>query len=125
MFDKENYRLRSQELDLESIYDYLNELFNYVNVVRETKCMVVLGAEKSGQSTMLNSLVHGSDALTETKHHLLVNVLSDDQQIETKHVEREAIMFKESSNISQDVAFHISQSKSDNQTVIPKLVYHE
>ena len=56
-------KLRVVNLDV--LYEYLVEAFEYIDKVRGQQCIIAFGNTGCGKSTMFNSLIHGSENLTE------------------------------------------------------------
>ena len=50
-------------MTLDKLYEYLTESFKYVNIVRDSQCIIALGNTGCGKSTMFNSLIYGSENL--------------------------------------------------------------
>ena len=52
-----------KKVNLDELYEYLIEAFDYVNKVSDQECVIAFGNTGCGKSTMLNSLVWGSSSL--------------------------------------------------------------
>lgn len=51
--------------NLDDLYEYLLEVFEYIDIVRDQPCIIAFGNTGCGKSTMFNALVHGSSVLKE------------------------------------------------------------
>ena len=50
---------------LNDLHEYLIDVFQYIDIVRDQNCIIAFGNTGCGKSTMFNSLIHGPEILKE------------------------------------------------------------
>ena len=120
-FNKENMR-SIKKVNLDELYEYLIEAFDYVNKVRDQECVIAFGNTGCGKSTMFNSLIYGSENMVETIVKRDIQFPDRDGNRKTKPKPFKVVDV-DKTKIPENKAFKIGHDQAKSETFLPNFLF--
>ena len=111
--------------DLASLYQCLKYAFSHLDEVENKDVIVAIGNTGCGKSTMLNSLIHGCDAMYEKEIEEKVTIKRGKSVSYKAKIKYVIDVKKEAFDKKPDGFFGIGHSLSQSETFMPTILQDE